>query len=600
MPVSAFLRFDDLTSRSGVSFEFAEPGEILVATEIDEVRPALERADELRSTGWWLAGFVSYDAAPGIDPGLVVPPGRSSSDPPLVWLASFRERVEVAPPTLDHGEAATDPFWVPDVTPSDYVEAIAEIHEQIGNGETYQVNHTFRLRAPFTGDPFSFYIRIALAQHGGYCAYVDTGLHQIASASPERFFSASGRNIRVKPMKGTMRRGRWSAEDALLAEQLLRSEKERAENLMIVDLLRNDLGRIAEFGSVEARRLLDVERYDTVWQLTSEVTAVLRPGVGLAGVFGALFPSGSVTGAPKRRTMELISTLEASPRGIYCGAVGYVAPSDDGGLEATFNVAIRTAVVATASASIEYGLGGGITWDSLPGAEYEEAMLKSDVLRVSPAPEGLLETMRWDPEAGFWLEGRHLDRIEASAGYFGFRYDPAAVAGSLQAAVAETEGARVVRLTLDRNGRVLVTVGERLDAVGAPVSPGEGVRVAIADEPVSSQAVLLFHKTTERGAYERRKALHPDVDDVILRNERGEVTEATIANLAVRLGNDWVTPPLDSGCLPGTYRAALIDDGTLVEQVVSVEELAAADDIAVLNSVRGWRPAVLVPRLRRE
>jgi para-aminobenzoate synthetase/4-amino-4-deoxychorismate lyase len=592
--VRAFLRFDDLTPGSEMSYQFAEAGEVLVATNVREVGPALERVDQLRQAGWWLAGFVSYDAASGVDRGLVVPSGSDGGDLPLVWFAAYRKRVPVGPLQPSTAPGSTALAWVPEVSHEDYVTAIGKIRERIGDGDTCQVNHTFRLRAPFTGDPFDFYVRIALAQRGGYCAFIDTGDHQIASASPERFFSSTGRTIRVKPMKGTMRRGRWSTEDALLAQRLRHSEKERAENLMIVDLLRNDLGRISEFGSVQATRLLDVERYDTVWQLTSEISAVLRSNVGFAEVFGALFPSGSVTGAPKRRTMEIIASLETSARGVYCGAIGYVGPMTDGGLDATFNVAIRTAVIDQGRATVEYGVGGGITWDSTADAEYEEAILKSDVLRVSPAPPALFETLRWDLETGFWLEERHLERLAASASYFGFRHDPAAARDALNSAVPTSSGSRLVRLTLDRHGALEAVVGRSLDRAGTDRNPGPAVLVALAAEAVSSRSVLLFHKTVNRQAYESRKASRPDLEDVILVNERNEVTESTVANLAVLIGDEWVTPALSSGCLPGTFRAELLASGMLTERVVSVEDLVSSDGVALINSVRGWRTAVLV------
>ena len=588
--MGAFVRFDDLTPGAGASFEFAGPGEVVVAEHVGEVSGALRRAEELRLAGWWLAGFIAYDAAPGIDGGLVVPPGRSDADPPLVWLSAYRERAAVAPLSASARRGGGLPEWAPEVTGEQYESAIGVIRDLIAAGDTYQVNHTFRLRAAFSGDPFDLYRRLALGQHGGYCAFIDTGDHQIASASPERFFRVSGTSIRVKPMKGTIRRGRWPSEDDRLAEQLLASEKDRAENLMIVDLLRNDLGRISEFGSVSADRLLDVERYDTVWQLTSEVSAVLREDVGLPEVFGALFPSGSVTGAPKQRTMEIIADLETSPRGVYCGAIGFAAPSA-AGLEARFNVAIRTAVVNAGRGEVEYGVGGGITWDSTAAGEYDEAMLKADLLHAGPAPPALLETLRWEGDHGFWLAERHLGRLEASAGYFGIPVNTEEVRAELAAAVEGRLPPLLVRLTLDRDGVPRAQPGSELPPLGTQDAPGGAIRVAISDRPIDSTSVLLFHKTVLRDGYEDRRSRRPDVDDVVLVNERGEVTETTIANIAVRIGQRWVTPPLGSGCLPGTYRAELLDGGDLEEAVVTLDDLRAASEVAAFNSVRGWREA---------
>ena len=590
------VRFDDLHSEGRTSYEFTEPGEVVTARRAVEVVPALTRVEELSRAGWWLAGFVSYDAAPGLDPGLVVP-GTSATDgrPPLVWFAAFRNRHRVD--ALEPGDStvpADVPDWQSSVTWDAYRAAVAEIKGHIARGDTYQVNHTFRLRSPLTTDPYEFYRNIAMAQGGAYCAYLDTGTHIIASASPESFFRLKGHSIRVKPMKGTARRGRWPAEDAAYARRLLASQKDRAENIMIVDLLRNDVGRIARFGSVVAENLLVAERYETVWQLTSEVSAELREGVGLVDIFAALFPSGSVTGAPKKRTMEIIRDLEASERGVYCGAIGYVAPETDLGRAAVFSVAIRTAVIDKQAGFVEYGVGGGITWDSTDEAEYAEAMLKADVLRSVARPPMLLETLRWGQDHGFWLLDRHLDRLAQSAAYFGFEFESKSVLASLTRAVAGVAGDRLVRLTVDRIGLSDVTVGEVLDPRGSVHNGGPPLRVAISEEPVASNNILLFHKTTLRELYDRRLRLRPELDDVFLVNERGEVTDTTRANIAVNIGGRWVTPPLDSGCLAGTYRAELINMRELVERVVTVADLVGARAIALINSVRGWRPAVLV------
>ena len=584
-----FVRFDDLSPGSEKSFVFSDPVDEIVATTAEEVAPALGRLDRLSDAGLWLAGFVSYDAAPGIDPGLRVP-GNGAGGLPLVWFGAFERRVNAGP--LPSGPPAGSPdrvAWAADVGVDEYEAAIRSIRDAIAAGDTYQVNYTFRLRSAFDGDPLALYAAMARAQSAGYCAYLDVGSHQVVSASPERFFSLDGSQIRVKPMKGTIRRGRWPSEDLELAARLQASDKDRAENLMIVDLLRNDLGRIARFGSVRADRLLDLERYDTVWQLTSEISAELVPESGVADVFGALFPSGSVTGAPKRRTMEIIRALEPSARGIYCGAIGYVAPHRR---RAVFNVAIRTAVVDGKTGRVEYGVGGGITWDSTPSGEYDEAMAKADVLRMRARPPGLFETLRWEPGAGYRLIERHLARLEASAGYFGYPWNRASVDQALDAATAGRGSAAVVRLTLSASGAVTVDMRPAPGPFGTPGNPGEGVTVALADERVDSNDILLFHKTTVRDGYERRAAARPDVDDVLLVNERGEVTESTIANVAVDTGTGWVTPPLDSGCLPGTYRAELIESGVLREAVV---DIGAVTDrpIALLNSVRGWRPARL-------
>jgi para-aminobenzoate synthetase/4-amino-4-deoxychorismate lyase len=592
-------RFDDLTPGAEQSFALLGLQDAVVARRLDDVVPALQRVDELTARGLWAGGFVAYEAAPAFDPALQVK-ARLLTDPfrhvPLVWFGIFARREDVDPlvPRQVHPAPYHASAWVPDCERAEYDASLKSISEYIASGETYQVNHTFRLRAAFSGDPFELYRDLVLAQRGSHAACFDTGRHYIVSASPERFFRLSDRRIDVRPMKGTAARGRWLNEDLALSAQLIASEKDQAENLMIVDLIRNDLGRIAQFGTVTVEQLLALERYETVWQLTSQITAALRDDVGLSDVFAALFPSGSVTGAPKARTMEIIAELEPSPRGVYCGAMGYVSPPDEGFPRANFNVAIRTVTVDEEEGLAEYGVGGGITWDSVAEAEYEEARLKAALLVERRPNFALLETIRWeDGEGFFWLE-EHLERLAASAEYFAYDYDEAKVRAALDEAVAAAEGRRVVRLQLARGGKVAVDVaGETLppmnDEDGAPL------RVALSDTPVSSRHVFLFHKTTNRRVYGSRALARPDVDDVILVNERGEVTETTTANVVIRSGDEWVTTPLDCGLLGGVYRRILLEAGDVTERVVEVEELGPETELAVVNSVRGWRPALLEP-----
>jgi para-aminobenzoate synthetase/4-amino-4-deoxychorismate lyase len=335
--------------------------------------------------------------------------------------------------------------------------------------------------------------------------------------------------------------------------------------------------------------LFETERYETVWQLTSTVSSRLRPRTPLVDVFRALFPSGSVTGAPKIATMRIIADLEDSARGVYCGAVGLLSPPGAAGPRARFNVAIRTVVLDTETGAAEYGVGGGITHDSSAAREHAEVLAKARVLTARRPPFELLETLRHDAEAGFLHLGEHLERLENSAGYFGFAFDRDAVLGALGKAAAEAGGDARVRLTLAREGAV------RAEVAPLPPPPDGPVRVALDDEPVDPADVWLYHKTTLREPYEGRRRRHPDVDDVLLVNNRGEVTESTIANLAVRLDGAWWTPPLDAGLLAGTYRAVLLREGKLRERPIRIEELRRAEEIALVNSVRGWRRAVMAP-----
>jgi len=580
------VRFDD-TRPGGAGLALTDPRAVLVAPEVDDVRSVLEDAEAAARAGSWVAGYVAYEAASAFDRALGSGRHAGRDALPLAWFAVFDGAVEVSPlaraPRSGSGYALGP--WCTDCDAGSYRTKVGRVRSHIAAGDTYQVNLTTRLATTIDGDPFALYRDLALAQGSAHCAYLDTGRFALASASPELFFEWRGEELRTRPMKGTAPRGRSVEEDEALAQKLAASEKDRAENVMIVDLLRNDIGRIAEWGSVRVDDLFSLERYETLWQLTSTISGRPRPGTGLVDVFGALFPSGSVTGAPKRRTMELIASLEDSPRGVYCGAIGLLPPPG-APFRARFNVAIRTAVIDRAAGRVVYGSGGGITWDSDPDAEYDELWAKAAILSGPGEECALIETMGYWPETGVRNLARHLDRLAGSAAYFGFPCDLATVRQAI--ARSTGDGPCRLRLLLGRDGSPTV---ER-----APLpEPGDApVRLAVDPEPVEASSVWLYHKTTRRSAYEVRAARHPEVDDVVLVNQRGEATETTIANLAVFHEGRWCTPPVSSGCLPGVERARLLSTGRLTEHVLTVDDLGRAEALAVVSSLRGWRAARLL------
>jgi para-aminobenzoate synthetase / 4-amino-4-deoxychorismate lyase len=544
------------------------------------VVPVLREVERATDAGRWAVGFVAYEAAAGLDPTLAVHP-CAGDGLPLAWFGITDDPVRVDPVAAQGGTGYAA-RWERAWTPGAHHRDVERVRAAIARGETYQCNLTVRLRGQVDGDPFSLYGDLALGQRGAHGAYLDTGRFAIASASPELFFARSGDDVLLRPMKGTAARGIDRHDDLVASTALRASAKERAENVMIVDLIRNDVARVARTGTVRVPELLRVERYETVFQLTSDVVARLRPGVGLTELFRALFPSGSVTGAPKASTMALIRELEPTPRGVYCGAIGFVGPP---GADTRFSVAIRTATVDRATGRATYGVGSGITWSSDAAAEHDEVVAKTAVLDHRPGPFELVETMRHDPGRGLRNRDRHLRRLADSAEYLGFRLDRAAVVDALAARLAGVGPVRV-RLRLSRDGAVAVDL--------APLPPPGGpVTLAVDDEPVDPASRWLRHKTTRREVYERRRSRHPHVDDVVLVNDRGELTETTIANLAVRRDGTWWTPPLASGCLPGVERGRLLDRGRLVERVLRPADLAAADAVAVLSSLRGWRTAVV-------
>jgi len=577
-----WARFDDL--RAGVALLCPPATRVLTAVRPDEVAGVLQEVHDATERGSWAFGYVAYEAAAGLDPQL---PTRAAAPGglPLVWFGLCDEPARVDPVTTAAAPLPDD-AWRPDWTDEAHARAVATVREHIAAGETYQCNLTDRLRTSAPGDAEDLYARLTLAQRGAYNAYLDLGAHAVASASPELFFEWVDDEVRTRPMKGTAARGRTTAEDAQQRYLLRTSAKERAENVMIVDLLRNDLSRIAEVSSVRVDELFALERYPTVWQMTSQVSARARAGTGLLDLFRALFPCGSVTGAPKRRTMQLIADLEPTPRGIYCGAVGLVAPPS-APFRARFNVAIRTAVVDRAGGGAVYGAGGGITWGSEAAAERAELHAKAAVLAHDVTEHELLETLAFVPGEGLRNLDRHLARMADSADWAGFRFDGASVLASARRAVeGATEPARV-RILLARDGRVEV------ELLALPPVDARPVRLALDDDPVDPADPWLQHKSTRRDVYLTRALRHPEADDVVLVNRSGEVTETTVANVAVRLDGAWCTPPTTSGCLPGVERGRLLDLGVLQERVLYAADLLAAEDLAVLSSLRGWRSATL-------
>ena len=561
-----FLRFDFPRPLC-----FSDPVRVIEAYSLAEVRPALRAVQAASDAGCYAAGYVSYEAAPAFDPALQVNAPISSL--PLLWFGVFTE--PCAPPDPEPGEYHLSE-WEADSAFPLYERAIHTIREAIAAGEVYQVNHTLRLGAHFQGDPLAFYRRLIGAQPPPFAAYLDLGNYQILSASPELFFHRIGSHITTRPMKGTRRRGRWGEEDDQVAAELRASQKDRAENVMIVDLLRNDLGRLAWPGSVNVPRLFEVERYPTVWQMTSTVEACLRPEVALDEIFGALFPCGSVTGAPKISATRFIARLEATPRQVYCGAIGYLTPNQ----EAVFSVAIRTALLDLETGRAEYGVGGGIVWDSDAAEEYEEAWSKADVLAGS-APFDLLETLLW--EAGTYaLLDRHLDRLQASAEFFGFDASRDRVKAALLAhGQQRPEGAWRVRLRLPPDG------APQIESAALSPLPSGPMPVGLARTPVCRTDKFLCHKTTRRAVYEAHRSAQPDCFDVLLWNEEGELTEFTIGNLVIEQGGRLWTPPRGCGLLDGTRRAELLAQGRLQERILRREDLDLASRIWLVNSVRG-------------
>lgn len=572
---------------SWLHFEEASLRRVITARTLGAVIPALQDIEEsVAREGLHAAGFIAYEASPAFDPALEVRDDDSGF--PLLWFGLFEapaRRTSLplprdTPPAREMGP----PEWIATIRADDYTRSLATLREDLYRGATYQVNFTYRLRCQQALNPATLFPQLVAAQGPCYAAYVDTGRFAICSASPELFFTLEDTTLVSRPMKGTCPRGKTTEEDRHRAAWLQASEKNRSENVMIVDMIRNDMGRIAFPGTVVPEPLFTVERYPTVWQMVSTVSA--RTTASLTALLSALFPCASITGAPKPRTMSIIAREETTPRRIYTGCIGYLSP----GRKAQFNVAIRTALIDREAGTSEYGTGGGIVWDSRDQAEYDESLLKAAILTAPLPGFDLIETLLWEPGEGYFLLERHLARLRDSAGYFGIPLDVEQAKHALLQRADSLGTPHRIRLLLSPQGALSLSC-QPFDAAMAC----RPARIALAKSPVNLESPFLYHKTTHRAPYEQARSENPSFDDVLLWNQRGELTESTLANLVVEREGVRVTPPQACGLLAGTFRAECLARGELREAVIHRDELRPGMRIWLINSLRKWRPAVLDP-----
>jgi len=622
---------------------FTDPLRVCAVSSAAEITALFAEIEGAVAAGHFAAGFFSYECASCFEPKADARAAKSGE--PLAWFGIYArsyafdhvtgEFVGGEPPELAHFRArqiseaarvseiarAPQPELAANfaLTEAEYVQRIARIHEWIRAGDIYQLNFTapFSIEAPgsIVGSIAAHYVRLRSRQPVDYGAFLhwQPGQH-ILSFSPELFFriyqtSQSGgtRHIVTRPMKGTAPRGRTTREDREISEGLRSDAKNRSENVMIVDLVRNDLGRVARTGSVKVDELFSVERFPTLWQMTSTVSAELRPEVGFYDIFRALFPCGSVTGAPKVRAMQLIAEIEDAPRGVYTGAIGFFSPQ-----QTVFNVAIRTLELNGARGTM--GAGSGVVIDSDPAQEFRECLLKAKFLggpahRIAdpisenapiisqPDKFSLIETMLWD--GSYPLLELHLDRLEDSADYFGFACDRAAIGLALEdharqfadrdlADSAPRSPRRVRLLMVDDEGHV--QIGS--EALSPPGEPNLIGRVTISSARTDPADAMLYHKTTHRPTYSQafEQAAREGFDDELFLNLRGEITEGAISNVFVEKDGRWFTPPLECGLLAGVYRRHLLETRPDIEErVLFIADLRSADAIYLANAVRGLR-----------
>ncbi len=559
---------------------YRDPVRIIEARRMDEVVGALE---SLRGTGLHAAGFLSYEAGHALEPrlGAPLPPAT-----PLLWFGLFDRFEEIAPDEVAARLPDSSGGWAgtprPDASRADYDAALAQVKGWITAGDIYQANLTIRASVATAGHPLALYAGLRRRARAGYGGVVWTGADWLLSLSPELFFALHGGKITTRPMKGTV--ARVPGRDAEAIRSLREDPKQRAENLMIVDLLRNDLSRVAEAGSVDVPALFSVETYPTVHTMTSTVTARLRSGLDSVDTLKAIYPCGSITGAPKIRAMEIIAALEPTPRGAYTGSIGRIDADGD----AAFNVAIRTLHLRSGETRATLGLGGGIVADSKADGEWRECLAKGAFVASGRDLGGsdfdLIETMRFDPAGGIHLLDRHIARIGESARTFGFPFDRHAVRNELQAATFRVASPRRVRLMLSPSGRIAIEIG------ALHPNPDGPVAVALAPLPVAPDDFRLAHKTSNRAFYAEARA-KAGTFEVALMDGDGFLTEGSFTNIFVKGDGALLTPPLSRGLLPGVLRAELIANGSAREADLRPEDLV--DGFFIGNASRGLIAAVL-------
>jgi para-aminobenzoate synthetase/4-amino-4-deoxychorismate lyase len=578
-----FILLDDARVDGAVAARlYRTPLATLTAHSVEDIVPLLDQLAQWQASGSHCAGYLSYDAGMALEPRLAG--HRTTTATPLAWFGRFAavERIaaDAVPDLLPDAAGAVIGAPQPTVDQPSYETSIAAVLAHIQAGDIYQANFTFAAHVALHGDPLSAYARLRDRARAGYGGIVWTGTHWLLSFSPELFFSLRDRQVLARPMKGTATRARDPAADATARAKLAADPKQRAENLMIVDLIRNDLSRLATPGSVSVPSLFRVETYPTVHQMVSDVAATLPDGTGAVDVLRSAFPCGSITGAPKIRAMQIIDALEAAPRGAYTGSIGFIAP--DG--EAAFNVAIRTLALRDGDAFATLGLGSGIVADSIPGAEWRECLAKGAFVSGGGATFDLIETMGFDPHEGIRLLDRHLARLGASARTFGFTFDRHAIRNQLQhATFLQREPARI-RLRLSLRGVTAVLVEPM------PLAPAEPVRCAIAPLSVPADDIRLAHKTSDRAFYDQPR-IESGAFEILFTNPDGALTEGSFTSIFVERDGQLLTPPASIGLLPGVLRAELLASGKAIDALLTPADLTGGFFIG--NAVRGLIRATL-------
>ncbi|WP_373488677.1 aminodeoxychorismate synthase component I [Blastomonas sp.] len=592
-----FVLLDDArTTRASAARLYSDPVECLSARTGDELHDMLDRLRDAQRDGLYAAGYLAYEAGYALEPRLAplldaLPPMQ------LGWFGLFAGHETLDPGAVDGWLAGQGCGRSPLLGPvrpafdqTGYARRFEDVRDAITRGDIYQANLTFQNTAAFSGDPLALYRALRSRSAAGYGGVIFDGADWLLSLSPELFFTLCDGTITARPMKGTAPRSPGPAADAAAAAALASSDKNRAENLMIVDLLRNDLSRVAAPGSVRVDNLFRIESYPTVHQMTSTVRADIGPGQDATDIIRAIFPCGSITGAPKIRAMELLQAIEPEPRGVYCGTIGRIDPPKNGlPGDAAFNVAIRTLHLTAKSQKLRLGLGSGVVADSQVDDEWHECMLKGAFLDGATRQFDLIETMGFDPAHGIgWLE-LHLERMKASAAALGFSFDRHAVRNALNHACFHLDVPTKVRLLLSASGETAIEMRPAPPAFDRPLD------VVVRKMTLGADDLRLAHKTTDRSCYgapRARARAELNADEVVFVDASGAITEGSFTHVFVERDGVLLTPPLDTGLLPGVLRRALIEEGRAREHRLTRDDLAGG--FFVGNALRGLMPARLI------
>ena len=603
-----FLETNRIDKHNKRSFLFIEPIGVISCYDLKKVKEKLRELNEFINRGYFTAGFISYEAGYAFEDSLYVNKRYSF---PLLWFGIYKR-----PYIYEHNTGRFVGFWQedgsllkdlhskskglkegyalkdikPNLSESEYTKDIKKIKEFIKNGETYQVNYTFKHKFLFSGSVYGLYEDLRKKQSVSYSALIDFDGYYVLSFSPELFFRRNKEIIETRPMKGTFKRGKDLAQDIQNIRRLKSSIKDRSENVMIVDLLRNDLGRISEIGSVKADNLFKVERYETLLQMISIIKSRLNKDVSIQDIFKNIFPSGSVTGAPKIRTMQIIRQLEREPRLVYTGSIGYISPKR----ESVFNVAIRTLIIDKKRNKGQMGIGSGIVYDSEPKDEYAECLLKSEFLTSKDINFQLIETILYRPSKGYFLLNLHLKRLKKSSKYFNFCYNERRIRNELKRVSLSFKRDKPyrVRLLLSKDGQIKITYNLIEQKSKKPK------RVKFSNKRVSSDNLFLYHKTTKRDLYDKsyKRCKRKNLFDIIFLNEKGQVTEGAISNIIIKRGRFYYTPPVKCGLLNGVYRQYLMTkkDFPLKEKILYKPDIIEADKVYMCNAVRGMQEVKVI------